>query len=74
MKRHARHGDGLTRRLATHGERDVDQAVGLASVFKEELVEIAHAVEDQGVRVLRFDAQVLLHHGRVGAVIGQGET
>ncbi len=31
----------------------------------EQLVEIAHAVEQQHVGMLRLDAQVLLHHRRM---------
>jgi hypothetical protein len=34
----------------------------------EKLVEVAHAVEKQHVRMLRLDPQVLLHHGRVRGV------
>jgi hypothetical protein len=31
----------------------------------EKLVEIPHPVEEQHVRMLGFDAQVLLHHRRM---------
>ena len=48
-------------RLAARGQRDVEQARGPARVIEEELVEIAHPVEEQLVRMLRLDAQVLLH-------------
>jgi hypothetical protein len=33
-----------------------------ARVVKEQLVEIAHPIEHQRMRMLGFDAQVLLHH------------
>ena len=40
-------------------------------VVVEQLVEVAHAVEQQHVRMLRLDAQVLLHHRRVLRIFGQ---
>ena len=40
-------------------------------VVVEELVEIAHPVEEQLVRMLRLDAQVLLHHRRVAGTGGR---
>ena len=46
-------------------ERDVEQARRLLGVVEEQLVEIAHAVEQEHVGMLRLDAQVLLHHRRV---------
>ena len=58
--------------LSTRRERDVEQAVRLARVVEEQLVEIAHPVEHQRVRKLGLDAAVLLHHGRVRAVFGGG--
>ena len=33
--------------------------------IEEQLVKVAHAVKHQGAGVLRFDGQVLGHHGRV---------
>jgi hypothetical protein len=36
-------------RLAARGQRDVEQARGLLGVLEEQLVEIAHAVEQQQV-------------------------
>ena len=65
MVRHARHLDRLTRGGATAGERDIEQARGFFRIAVEQLVEIAHAVEQQHVGVLRLDAEVLLHHRRV---------
>ena len=38
---------------------------GFFGVVEEKLVEIAHAIEQQGVRVLQLDAQILLHHRSV---------
>ena len=65
MKRHARHLDRLAVRYAAFCERDVEQARGLFSIGKKHLVKVAHAVEQQRVRVPGLDGKVLLHHGRV---------
>ena len=59
---HAGHGDGLSRRTSAGGERDVEQVRRLAGVVEEQLVEVAHAVEQQDVRELGLDAEVLPHH------------
>ena len=68
--RYPRHGDGRPTRVPARGQRDVQQARGLARVLEEQLVEIAHAVEQQDIRMLRLQAQVLLHHRSVAAGIG----
>ena len=73
VHRHAGHDHRLSGRLPTRGQGDVEQPVRLARVVEEQLVEIAHAIEDERVRELRLDAQVLLHHRRVrGQVGGRG--
>ncbi len=63
--RHAGHRNRPARGLTARGEGDVEQRGGAAGVVVEELVEVAHAVKEQDVRVLALDAQVLLHHRRV---------
>ena len=63
--RHAGHLDRLAGRLAAARQRDVEQPRRALGVAVEHLVEIAHAVEEQHVGVLRLDAQILLHHRRV---------
>ncbi len=68
---HAGHFDRRAGGSAARGERDVEQPRRLLRVVVEQLVEIAHAVEQQDVRMLRFQAQVLLHHRRVGALGGR---
>jgi len=68
MKGHARHRNRLARALATVRQRDVQNARSLVRVVKKQLVKIAHAVEQQRVRMLRLDAQVLGHHGGVWRV------
>ncbi len=65
VKRHARHRDRLPGGAAARRERDVQQCSSATSVLVEQLVKVAHAVEEQSVRVLSLDAQVLLHHRRV---------
>ena len=46
-------------------QRDVEQPRRLARVVEEQLVEVAHPIEQQHVRMVSLDAQVLLHHGRM---------
>ncbi|HTD33175.1 MAG TPA: dynamin family protein, partial [Candidatus Elarobacter sp.] len=62
----AGHGNGRPGGLAARGEGDVQQGRSTPRVLEEELVEIAHAVEEQRVRILALDAQVLLHHRGMG--------
>ena len=66
VQRHAGHRNRLAGRLAARGQRDVEQPRGAPRIVEEQLVEVAHAIEQQRVRVLRLEAQVLLHDGRVG--------
>ncbi|MCY1433951.1 hypothetical protein D9M71_499930 [compost metagenome] len=56
------HGNRLARRLAAGGQGDVEEFGGFLRIFVEDLVEVAHAVEHQLVRVLVFQLPVLLHH------------
>ena len=75
MHRHAGHHHRLAGTVAARGECDVEQAIGLACIVEEQLVEVAHPVEHQRVGELGLDAQVLLHHrcvGGEGAVVEQG--
>jgi hypothetical protein len=65
VKRHPRHADRIARRGTARGQRDVEQPRGAFCVLVKEFVEIAHAVEQQLVRMLRLDAEVLLHHRRM---------
>jgi hypothetical protein len=73
VERHSRHRDRLARRLAARRERDIEQPRGALGVVVEQLVEIAHAIEQQHVGVLRLQAQVLLHHGcMLVRLVGRG--
>ena len=65
MHGHAGHRDWLAARLAAARQRDVDELRGAPRVIVEELVEVAHAVEQQRVGKPRLDGVVLLHDGRV---------
>ena len=64
MHRHAAHGDVLAQMLAALGQRDAERARGDLGVLEEQLVEIAHAVEQEAVGVGRLDLQILGDHGR----------
>jgi hypothetical protein len=67
VERHAGHRDRLPGRLPAGRQGDIEQRGRTPCVLEEQLVEISHPVEEQDVRVLALDAQVLLHHGRVRA-------
>ena len=64
MDRHAAHGNVLAEMLAALGERDAERARGDRGVLEEQLVEIAHAVEQETIGVGRFDLEILRHHRR----------
>ena len=64
MDRHAAHGNVLAKMLAALGERDAERARGEGRIVEEQLVEVAHAIEQEAVGVGRLDLQVLRHHGR----------
>jgi hypothetical protein len=70
VERHAAHPDRHAGRLAARGQRDVEQARRLFGVIMEQLVEIAHPVEQQGVRMTGLERHVLAHHRRVLGEIG----
>ena len=71
MKRHPGHRHRLPRRLAALRQRDVQQLRRFFCVGVEKLVKIAHAVEQQGVGVVGFQAQVLRHHRGVLRQVGE---
>ena len=65
MVRHAGHRDRFTRRGAALGQRNIQQLGSALGVVVKQLVEVAHAVEQQDFRMLGLEAQVLLHHRRM---------
>ena len=62
---HTRHRDRGAGGGPARSQRDVEERRRAFGVAIEHLVEIAHPIEHQLVRMLRLDAQVLLHHRRV---------
>ena len=69
MDRHAAHGDVLAEMLAALGQGDVERRRRGLGVGEEHLVEIAHAIEEQRIGMLRLDLVVLRHHRRHGGGI-----
>ncbi len=69
--RHAGHRNRCPGRLPTLGQRDVEQPRGLACIVEEQLVEIAHAEEQQHLRMFGLGRQVLAHErGMFGGFFG----
>ena len=62
--RHAAHRNVLALMLAALGERDAERARGDLGVLEEQLVEIAHAVEQEAIGVRRLDLEILGDHWR----------
>jgi len=60
------HRDRFACGFAPCGEGHIQQTGGFARIVKEQLVEIAHAVEHHLIRVISLNAKVLLHHGGMG--------
>ena len=54
--------------LAALGQHDAERAARDLGVLEEQLVEVAHPVEQQAVRIGGLDLDVLLHHRRDAAV------
>ncbi len=72
VHRHAAHRNRLAGRLSACRQRDIEQLRRALRIAVKQLVEIAHAVKQQNVRMLGLDAQELLHHRRVCAGIFGG--
>src|SRR5205823_3005815 len=64
MHRHAAHRYVAAEMLASLGEHDAERAGGEFGVLEEQLVEIAHPVEQETIRVGGLDLDILLHHRR----------
>ena len=68
MDRHAAHADVFAQMLAALGQHDAQSRAGDLGVLEEQLVEIAHAIEQQIARIDRLDLEILRHHrGQRGA-------
>ena len=82
MDRHAAHRDILAQMLAALCQRNTKGAGGYGGVLEEQLVEIAHAIEQQAIGIGGFDLEILRNHrggragrpGLVGARGGAGGT
>jgi len=72
MERNACHRDRRARRLPACGQGDVEQRGGFLGIVVEQLIEVAHAVEHQLVRMLALESPILLHHRRMGGKVGVG--
>ncbi len=72
LDRHAAHGDVLAAMLAALGEHDAERAARHLRVTEEQLVEVAHPVEQQAVRIGGLDLDVLLHQRRDAMVFARG--
>jgi hypothetical protein len=64
MHRHAAHRNILPHVLAAFGQRDAERTRSLERILEEQLVKIAHAIEEQRIRIVRLDLDILLHHRR----------
>ena len=67
LDRHAAHADVLAVVLAALGQHDAERAARHLRVVEEQLVEVAHPVEQQAVRIGRLDLEILRHHRRQAA-------
>ena len=54
------------------GQRDAEQIGRGFRIIEEQLIEIPPTVEQQFIRVLRLDAQELLHHRSMCGFVSQG--
>src|SRR5262245_11553862 len=60
--------------LATLGEYDAKRARRDLGVLEEQLVEVAHPIEQQAIGIGGFDLDVLLHHRRGAPRALRGRT
>ena len=64
MDRHAGHRNVLALMLAPLGQGDAERRRRDLGVLEEQLVEVAHAEEQDGVRLARLGRQILRHERR----------
>jgi hypothetical protein len=69
MMRHPGHRDGFTCGGSAFRQRDVHELRCAFCIIIKQLVKVAHAIEEQDIRMLRFQFQILLHHWGVGVEI-----
>ena len=63
MHRHAAHRDLLAGMLPAPGQHDVERRSGRLRIGEEQLVEIAHAQEQQRIRMGLLQPEPLRHAG-----------
>ena len=63
VERHDAHGAFIALRFPAFGQCNVENGGGEDRVIKKQLVKITHTIEQQAIRILRFDSMVLRHHG-----------
>jgi hypothetical protein len=69
MHRHPAHRNILAAMLAALRQHDAKRAARHLGVVEEQLVEIAHPVEQQAIRIGGLDLDVLLHQGRDALIV-----
>eukprot|EP01136_Pigoraptor_vietnamica_P023031 Opistho-1_new@6302 len=69
----AAHRDLLTPMFAARGERDVEDAAGALRIVEEQLIEIAHAIEEHAIGRFGLEREILRHH-RGGSGVGHYGT
>ena len=65
VKGNACHGNRHAGTLAALGQGDIEEPGGFFGVFIEHFIEVTHPIKQQGIGVVRLQAQVLGHHGGV---------
>jgi hypothetical protein len=72
LHRHAAHRDIHALVLAALGQHDAERPGGDLGVLEEQLVEIAHPVEQQQPGMRGLDLQILFHHRRDARICVSG--
>jgi len=72
VRRHPGHGDRRAGMGAAMGQGDADGGRSAGGVVEEQLVEIAHAEEHQGVGLARLGLEILRHHRRGAGGVRRG--
>ena len=74
INRHAAHGNIFAQMFSALGQHNAKRPAGNFRILEEQLVEIAHPVKQQAVRIGRLDLDKLSHHRRdaMGISLGGG--
>jgi hypothetical protein len=68
----AAHGDRVGRVPVARGQDEIEQRRGQLGVVEKQLEEVPQPIQQQRVRRLRLQRQILLHHRRVGLPAAHG--